>query len=133
MLDLSTASKKVVFGSAVAAIMVSLTTSADLIFGFPFHRMVWFDLAFLASACCVVTMAHETWQDLEPSRKREKRSRAHTTRPTVSPESDRAGVSVIQAALSVGRTAQAYDMKPALQLPQRRETNNTRQLAALKD
>jgi hypothetical protein len=132
MLDLSTASRKVVFGSAVAATIVLLATSADLIFGFLFRRMVWFDLAFLASACCVLTMAHETWQDLDPHRKLAMRSRARTTQPAVSPGSERAELSVNQPAFSAGSSAQAYDMKPALQLPHRQAISRTRKLAALK-
>lgn len=132
MLDLSTSSKKVVFGSAVAAALISLATSADLIFGYPFHGMVWFDLAFLISACCVLTMAYETWLDLEPHRNLEKRSRARAARAAASLGNSHASASVNQPAFSAVRSAQPYEMKPALQRPHRQAISSTRKLAALK-
>jgi hypothetical protein len=69
MFDLSSGPKKAVAFSSLAALIVALATIADLIVGYPFAGTVGFDILFLLSAANVLYLAYDTWRDLVPRRR----------------------------------------------------------------
>ncbi len=69
MLDLSSGPKKAVALSALGALIVAVATVADLIFGYPFAGYVGFDILFLLCAANVMYLAYDTWRDLAPRRR----------------------------------------------------------------
>jgi len=69
MIDLSTATRKVVFVSALAATVVAILSVADLFLGYPFdpfRNTILIDVTFLIGAALTLYMAYDTWQELPP-------------------------------------------------------------------